>query len=55
MGRMDDVINVSGLKVFPIEVEETMLRLEGVQEAIVYRGKHPVMGEIVKAKSDLSC
>ena len=38
MGRMDDVINVSGLKVFPIEVEETMLRLEGVQEAIVYRG-----------------
>jgi len=24
--------------------------LEGVQEAIVYRGKHPVMGEIVKAK-----
>jgi hypothetical protein len=27
-----------------------MLRLEGVQEAIVYRGKHPVMGEIVKAK-----
>ena len=28
MGRMDDVINVSGLKVFPIEVEETMLRLE---------------------------
>ncbi len=50
MGRMDDVINVSGLKVFPIEVEETMLRLEGVREAIVYRGKHPVMGEIVKAK-----
>lgn len=50
MGRIDDVINVSGLKVFPIEVEETILRLEGIQEAIVYRGKHPVMGEIVKAK-----
>ncbi|MBO1626713.1 AMP-binding protein [Bacillus arachidis] len=50
VGRMDDVINVAGLKVFPIEVEETMLRLEGIQEAIVYRGKHPVMGEIVKAK-----
>ena len=50
IGRMDDVINVSGLKVFPIEVEEMMLRLEGVQEVIVYRGKHPVMGEIVKAK-----
>ncbi|WP_000958723.1 AMP-binding protein [Bacillus cereus] len=50
VGRMDDVINVSGLKVFPVEVEETMLRLDGIQEAIVYRGKHPVMGEIVKAK-----
>lgn len=50
IGRMDDVINVSGLKVFPIEVEETMLRLEGIQEAVVYRGIHPVMGEIVKAK-----
>ncbi|WP_369899999.1 AMP-binding protein [Bacillus manliponensis] len=50
VGRMDDVINVSGLKVFPLEVEETMLRLDGIKEAVVYRGKHPVMGEIVKAQ-----
>ncbi|AUM63800.1 acyl-CoA synthetase [Brevibacillus laterosporus] len=49
VARMDDVINVSGLKVFPMEVEETILKLSGVKEAVVYRGQHPVMGEVVKA------
>jgi fatty-acyl-CoA synthase len=49
VARADDVINVSGLKVFPLEVEETISRMEGIQEAVVYRGHHPVMGEIVKA------
>ncbi|MDF2670570.1 MAG: hypothetical protein K0R67_2876 [Paenibacillus sp.] len=48
--RLDDVINVAGLKVYPLEVEQRIGRLEGVQEVVVYRGRHPVMGEMVKAK-----
>ncbi|TYP70615.1 AMP-binding protein [Paenibacillus methanolicus] len=49
--RMDDVINVGGLKVFPLEVEERIASFPGVQEAVVYRGVHPVMGETVRAKA----
>ncbi|AEI45566.1 AMP-binding protein [Paenibacillus mucilaginosus] len=50
LSRIDDVINVSGLKVFPLEVEEVLLGIPGVAEAVVYRGRHPVMGEIVKTR-----
>ncbi|MCD1258409.1 AMP-binding protein [Paenibacillus athensensis] len=50
ISRLDDVINAAGLKVYPLEVEEELLALAGVREAVVYRGRHPVMGEIVKAQ-----
>ncbi|PZD95402.1 acyl-CoA synthetase [Paenibacillus sambharensis] len=50
MGRADDVINIGGLMVYPTEVEDTLLRMKGVREAVVYRGRHPVMGEMVKAQ-----
>jgi len=50
LGRMDDLINVSGLKVMPAEVEEVICRLEGVVEAVVYRGVHPINGETVRAQ-----
>ncbi|MEK3883842.1 AMP-binding protein [Paenibacillus sp. PL2-23] len=47
LARVDDVINVAGLKVFPAEVEDVISELEGIRECVVYRGKHPIMGEIV--------
>lgn len=50
IARADDVINVSGLKVYPAEIEETIAKLQGIQEVVVYRGRHPVMGEVVKAQ-----
>ncbi|RJE87516.1 acyl-CoA synthetase [Paenibacillus sp. 1011MAR3C5] len=50
LGRIDDLINVSGLKVTPAEVEEVICRLEGVIEAVVYRGIHPINGETVRAQ-----
>ncbi|WP_068777280.1 AMP-binding protein [Paenibacillus sp. FJAT-26967] len=50
VSRMDDVINVSGLKVFPMEVEDVLSRCTGIRESVVYRGQHPVMGETVKAQ-----
>lgn len=49
LGRMDDLINVSGRKVLPSAVEQVLLELPGVAEAVVYRGRHPVMGERVQA------
>ncbi|GIO13722.1 acyl-CoA synthetase [Cohnella xylanilytica] len=50
LGRIDDLINVSGQKVIPSEVEDVILRLEGVREAVVHRTSHPVWGEAVKAR-----
>lgn len=49
LGRMDDLINVSGLKVIPSEVESIIGRMQGVTETVVYRTKHKVWGEAVKA------
>ncbi|KRF07123.1 hypothetical protein ASG89_17390 [Paenibacillus sp. Soil766] len=46
LARADDVINVSGLKVYPLEVENVISQLPGIHECVVYRGSHPVMGEI---------
>ncbi len=49
LGRADDLINVSGLKVIPSEVESVIGRMRGVKEAVVYRTGHKVWGEAVKA------
>lgn len=48
-GRIDDLINVSGLKVIPSEVEKVIDRLPGVRESVVFGARHPVWGESVKA------
>jgi fatty-acyl-CoA synthase len=49
LSRMDDVINAGGLKIYPSEVEDVMTRMPGVEEAVVFRGNHPVMGETARA------
>ncbi|MBW7476498.1 AMP-binding protein [Paenibacillus oenotherae] len=49
LGRMDDLINVSGLKVIPVEVESVILAHPKVREVVVFRGRHPVWGEAVRA------
>ncbi len=50
LGRMDDLINVSGLKVLPAEVESVLSRMPGIEEAAVYRARHRVWGEAVAAR-----
>jgi long-chain acyl-CoA synthetase len=47
--RVKDMINVSGFKVFPREVEEVLFRHPAVKEAAVVGAPHPVKGETVKA------
>jgi acyl-CoA synthetase (AMP-forming)/AMP-acid ligase II len=48
-GRSSDVINVSGFKVVPCEVEETISVLPGVVEVKVYGGPLRNEAEVVKA------
>ncbi len=48
-GRKKIVINVSGNKVFPIEVEEVIDNYPGVTQAKVYGQVHSLLGEVVAA------
>lgn len=49
LGRLDDLINVSGLKVIPSEVENVIGRLHGITESVVFKTEHKIWGEAVKA------
>lgn len=49
VGRIDDMINVSGLKVLPSEVETVIGEHPGVAEVVVHKTAHGVWGEAVKA------
>lgn len=41
VSRLDDMINVSGSNVYPAEVEEVVLELPEITEAVVYKRPHP--------------
>jgi len=49
-GRSKSMINVSGNKVFPEEVETILMMQQSIEDARVYGGSHPVTGEIVEAE-----
>ncbi len=48
-GRNSAVINVSGNKVFPEEVEALLNMLPGVSKSRIYGAPHAIMGQIVQA------
>lgn len=50
LGRTTDLINVGGEKVYPIEVENELLQIEGVVDARVFGEKNPIMGNTVAAE-----
>ena len=47
--RIKDMINVSGFKVWPAEVEQYLYRHPAVKELAVYGVPHPEKGEVVQA------
>jgi long-chain acyl-CoA synthetase len=47
--RVKDMINMSGLKIWPAEVEQFLYGHPAVKELAVYGIPHPEKGEIVKA------
>ena len=48
-GRLDDVINVGGEKVFPNYVERIMKNLNDIEQVVVIGQKHKIFGQTVKA------
>jgi len=49
VGRISDVINVAGKKVNPAEIEETLLRFQGVTQATVFGRESILRNEEVAA------
>ena len=49
-GRIKSMINVSGNKVFPEEVEAVLKMHPAIEDARVYGGRHPLTGELVEAE-----
>jgi acyl-CoA synthetase (AMP-forming)/AMP-acid ligase II len=49
LGRVTDLINVGGQKVYPAEVEGVVLGVENVQDVAVHGEQHPMLGQIVAA------
>jgi acyl-CoA synthetase (AMP-forming)/AMP-acid ligase II len=50
LGRITDLINVGGQKVYPAEIEDVILSLDNVQDVAVFGERHPLLGQIVVAK-----
>jgi long-chain acyl-CoA synthetase len=53
LGRDSEMINVGGEKVFPIEVENVIMQFPNVEDVIVYKEPHPLIGNMVCAQVKL--
>lgn len=47
VSRLDDLINVSGLNVYPKEVEDVIIAMDGVEDAVVFRRLDAFAGQRV--------
>lgn len=47
-GRSDDVLNIGGFKVNPVEVENAALAYVGVKDCICISVSHPIIGHVLK-------
>jgi len=52
-GRDTDIINVSGLKVYPGEIENCLLECNQIVNAAVFGKRNPLVGQIVVAEIEL--
>lgn len=50
LGRVTDLINVGGQKVYPTEVENVILEMDNIQDVSVFGEKNALLGQIVVAK-----
>ena len=48
LGREDDVIDVGGLKVAPLEVEDVAMEMPEVEDCICVQTSHPISGSALK-------
>jgi len=53
LGRKSEIINVGGQKVFPTEVEDVLIQIDNIKDAVVFGEKNFLMGNVVAAKVNL--
>lgn len=49
-GRVTDLINVGGQKVYPTEIEDVILGMDNVADVAVFGEDHPLLGKLVVAR-----
>ena len=54
LGRVSEIINVGGEKVYPAEVESVLQLMEGVEDVTVSAENNSITGQMVKAKVKLN-
>ena len=50
LGRVSDIINVAGQKVYPAEVESVLLEIPEISDATVFSQDNNLLGKVVAAK-----
>jgi long-chain acyl-CoA synthetase len=50
LGRLSELINVGGLKVYPTEVENVIQEMDNVAEVTVFGRRNPIVGNMVCAR-----
>lgn len=54
LGRKSEIINVGGEKVYPAEIENILLKMEDIEDAVVSGEPNAILGNIVKVKLRIS-
>ncbi|MBM3274791.1 MAG: long-chain fatty acid--CoA ligase, partial [Candidatus Sericytochromatia bacterium] len=55
LGRKSEIINVGGQKVYPGEVENVILQMPNIRDAVVFGEPNPLLGQVVAARVVLEC
>jgi acyl-CoA synthetase (AMP-forming)/AMP-acid ligase II len=50
LGRVTDLMNIGGQKVYPAEIEEVILSLDNIEDVAVYAEKNTLLGNMVVAR-----
>lgn len=53
LGRVSDLVNIGGQKVYPAEVENVLMTMDNVLDVAVYGEPHPLTGKILAARVNL--
>jgi hypothetical protein len=50
VGRLKSVINISGIKIFPEEIENVLESIPQIKQARITSNPHPLLGEIIEGE-----